>query len=109
MVTLELVTERITAAVRILLVEALAARKTDGAVSDDPRSTKERPLLKFNVGKTTDYCGPGCQATYGTCGDSAIGSPDPDLCGILNKNNKCSDGKCCGTDGYADMTILHVD
>ena len=51
-------------------------------------------------GNTTDYCGSGCQSTYGICSGSDSVSSEPDMCGPANGNNKCLSGLCCSTAGY---------
>lgn len=55
--------------------------------------------LNISTGNTTDYCGTGCQAAYGTCSGSEVIAADPNMCGFENDNHSCSSGLCCSAAG----------
>ncbi|KAL8975531.1 MAG: hypothetical protein Q9197_000208 [Variospora fuerteventurae] len=55
-------------------------------------------------GSTADYCGTGCQPTFGTCTGSEVVARDANLCGPANRNNKCLSGLCCSQAGYCGNT-----
>ncbi|KAL8656530.1 MAG: hypothetical protein Q9210_000167 [Variospora velana] len=55
-------------------------------------------------GSTADYCGTGCQPTFGTCAGSEVVPIAANLCGPANRNNKCFSGLCCSQAGYCGNT-----
>jgi len=63
-------------------------------------------LLTCQTGTTTDYCGVGCQSTFGTCSGSEVIAIDPNVCGPAHSNNKCLSGLCCSGAGYAKISLL---
>lgn len=53
--------------------------------------------LTRDVGKTSEYCGTGCQINFGVCGDL---TPQATLkCGPSNNNEICQSGLCCSGAG----------
>jgi len=70
-------------------------------------------------GKTSDYCGTGCQSAFGTCSGTVVttstsaaspssssssSSGDSFLCGPSNGNKSCQQGYCCSQYGYCGNT-----
>ncbi|PVH85606.1 carbohydrate esterase family 4 protein [Cadophora sp. DSE1049] len=61
-------------------------------------------------GNTTDYCGAGCQSSFGTC--STITTPpgeDDFTCGPTNGRKTCASGLCCSQNGYCGNTADYCD
>ncbi|KAH9220986.1 hypothetical protein DL95DRAFT_442226 [Leptodontidium sp. 2 PMI_412] len=61
-------------------------------------------------GNTTDYCGTGCQSSFGICTPSETPPAEDDFtCGPSNSGKVCSSGLCCSQNGYCGNTTDYCD